>query len=337
MLKGFVISIFSFFVLLSVLSLILDAPLLLAYIKSDSMSPTLNKNDLVFINIFDRNFNEGDIVVFNSNGDWICHRIVREVEGGYITKGDRNIATDQFGGKEIVTRERIVGKILSISGDPINIPLGVEFEKVENTFAKNKLLLFFFLSFAGLLLIGKGERKKRCKKYLRISAKTLFAISSLLILTMFSLANVVAFEKRTISYGTTSAGGLREDWVLPGEVFSRQIEFENRGAYPYYYRISPDSANLKFEGEGFILYPGERRVIEIEIHAPEDTSLHTEKLSVAKYIPLLPIEVIDALSSAHPYLPILAMDFEIALVLLLVYVFGNFENEVIKIKRRWKT
>lgn len=336
MLQKVILPIFSFFVLLSVASLILNAPLLIAYVKSDSMSPELNKNDLVFINIFDRNFEVGDVVVFNSNGEWICHRIVKESAEGYITKGDNNIATDQFAGKEIVTREKIVGKILSFNGDSIKVPLGSGIEVVEGTFTKNKLLMFFLLSFSGLLLIGKGERKKKGRKYLKIKATTLFVVSSLLILTMFSLANVVAFEKRTISYGTTSAGGLREDWVFPGEIFSRQVEFENKGSYPYYYRISPESQNLKLESTGFILYPREKKILEVEVHAPKDTNLHTEKISVEKYIPILPTEIIDAFS-VHPYLPILVMDFELALMLFAIYFLGNFENEVIKIRKRWKT
>ncbi|MEM0202833.1 MAG: signal peptidase I [Archaeoglobaceae archaeon] len=336
MLHKVLLLIFSFFVLLSVFSLILNAPLLIAYIKSDSMSPTLNKNDLVFINIFDRNFELGDVIVFNSNGEWVCHRIVKETAEGYITKGDKNIVTDQFSGKEVVAKEKIVGKILSFNGKPLGIPLGNGVEVLEGTFAKNKLILFFLFSLAGLLLLSRGERKRKGKKYLRIKTTTLFVISALLIVTMFSLANVIAFEKRVISYGTTSAGGLREDWVLPGEVFSRQIEFENKGSYPYYYRVSSESPNLKLENIGFILYPGERRVLEVEVHAPMDTSLHTEKISVAKYIPLLPIELIDAFS-IHPYFPILVMDLEIALILFAVYFFGNFENEVIKIRKRWKT
>lgn len=336
MLQKALLLIFSFFVLLSVFSLILSAPLLIAYIKSESMSPTLNKNDLVFINIFDRNFEVGDIVVFNSNGDWICHRIVKKTAEGYITKGDRNIATDQFSGKETVGDDKIIGKILSFNGDPVNIPLGSGVEILEDLFAKNKLLLFFILALGGLLMLGKGEKKRKGKGYIRIKTKTLFIISSLLLITVFSLANVIAFEKKEINYGTTSAGGLREDWVFPGESFSRQVEFENGGSYPYYYRISTNSLNLKFENSGFILYPGEKKILEVQVFAPEDTSIHTEKIFVAKYIPLLPTELIEALD-LHPYLPILAMDLEISLILLAIYYLGNFEGEIIKIRKRWRT
>ncbi|MEM3139619.1 MAG: signal peptidase I, partial [Archaeoglobaceae archaeon] len=301
MLQKALLLIFSFFVLLSVFSLILNAPLLIAYIKSESMSPTLNKNDLVFINIFDRNFEAGDIVVFNSNGDWICHRIVKETSEGYITKGDRNIATDQFSGKETVVEGKIVGKIFSLNGEPIHFPLGSGVEVLESSLAKNKLLIFFLLSLGGLLLFTKGKDRRKSGKYFRIKATTLFIISSLLIITVFSLANVVGFEKKEINYGTTSAGGLREDWVFPGESFSRQVEFENGGSYPYYYRISTNSLNLKFENSGFILYPGEKKILEVQVFAPEDTSIHTEKIFVAKYIPLLPTELIEALD-LHPYL-----------------------------------
>lgn len=336
MLQKVLLLIFSFFVLLSVFSLILNAPLLIAYIKSDSMSPTLNKNDLVFINIFDRNFEVGDIVVFNSNGDWICHRIVKETTDGYITKGDRNIATDQFSGKETVGDDKIIGKILSLNGDPIRFPLGGSVEILEGSLASNKLLLFFILALGGFLMLSKGEEKRKGKKYFRIKTTTLFIVFSLLLITVFSLANVIAFEKREITYGTTSAGGLREDWVFPGESFSRQIEFENHGSYPYLYFPDSESPNLKFEKEGFILYPGQSKILEVQVFAPEDTNLHTEKLVVTKYIPLLPTEIIEALN-VHPYLPILAMDLEISLILLAIYFLGNFEGEVIKIRKRWRT
>lgn len=336
MLGKLALLIFSFFVLLSVFSLILNAPLLIAYIKSDSMSPTLNKNDLVFINIFDRNFNEGDIIVFNSNGNWICHRVVKDTADGFITKGDANIATDQFSGKQAVLDSEIIGKIVSVDGDPINIPLGSGVETAENVFGKNKVLILFIFALGGILLLSGGEKRRKGKKYLRIRTSTLFIASSLLIIAVFSLANVIAFEKREISYGTTSAGGLREEWVLPGEEFSRQIELENKGSYPYYYVLSSESPNLNIENGDFILYPGESKILEIHVKAPEDTNLHTEKIMVAKYIPLLPLEGIRALSN-FPYLPVLVMDLEIALVLVLIYFFGNFEGEVIKIRKRWRS
>lgn len=336
MLGKLVLLIFSFFVLLSVFSFILNAPLLFAYIKSDSMSPTLDKNDLVFINIFDRDFSEGDIIVFNSNGNWICHRIVKETAEGFITKGDANIATDQFSGKHAVLNSEIIGKIVSINGDPVNFPLGSGVETAESVFAQNKVLLLFMFALGGILLLTGGEKRGKGKKYLRLRTSTLFIASSLLIIAVFSLANVIAFEKREISYGTTSAGGLREEWVLPGEEFSRQIEFENKGSYPYYYILSSESPNLRLETQDFVLYPGEIKIVEAHVTAPGDTNLHTEKIMVARYIPLLPVGCINALSFS-PYLPILVMDLEIAFLLSLIYFFGNFEGEIIKIRKRWRS
>jgi len=333
MLKKVASLIFSFFVLLSLASLIFNAPLLIAYIKSDSMSPTLQKNDLVFINIFDRNFNEGDIVVFKSDGNWICHRIVKETDEGFITKGDANIATDQFSGRPAVRTSDIIGKIVNFDGDPVNIPLGKGIEKMESIFAKNKLLIFAILMAGGIFMFSGGSKRKG-RKYLRIKVSTIFIVSSLLVIVAFSLANVITFEKREISYGTTSAGGLREEWVLPGQEFSRQIKFENRGFYPYYYLISPETANLDLERQGFLLLPGESRVLEVRINAPKDTSLHTEKIAVTKYIPLIPPQIIDA--SPHPYIPVLLMDLEISFFLAIAYFLGNFEGEV-KIRRRWRS
>lgn len=266
MLKKIAFLIFSFFVLLSVLSVILNAPLLMAYIKSDSM-----------------NFNEGDIIVFRYDGNWICHRIVKEKVEGFITKGDANIATDQFSGRPPVKNSDVIGKIVSLDGDPLNIPMGESLEKIEGLFARNKILIFAILTLGGFLMLGSGSKRKG-RKYLRIRTSAIFMASSLLIIVAFSLANVIVLEKREISYGTTSAGGLREEWVLPGQEFSRQIKFENRGFYPYYYSISSESANLDLKKQSFLLFPEESKILEVRIRAPNDTRIQISAATVQKEV-----------------------------------------------------
>jgi membrane-associated HD superfamily phosphohydrolase len=79
---------------------------------------------------------------------------------------------------------------------------------MESIFAKNKLLIFAILMAGGIFMFSGGSKRKG-RKYLRIKVSTIFIVSSLLVIVAFSLANVITFEKREISYGTTSAGGLR--------------------------------------------------------------------------------------------------------------------------------
>jgi len=74
---------------------LLDRPVFVSYAYSGSMTPTISKGDVFFINPLSKNPEVGDIIVFNAGGTWTVHRIVGVVEDGYITKGDNNVATDQ--------------------------------------------------------------------------------------------------------------------------------------------------------------------------------------------------------------------------------------------------
>lgn len=57
---------------------ILDRPILVSYAYSESMTPTINKGDLFFINPpLSRNAEVGDIIVFHRRDGWTVHRFMR--------------------------------------------------------------------------------------------------------------------------------------------------------------------------------------------------------------------------------------------------------------------
>ena len=73
-------------------------------IGSGSMRPTINEGDVIIVRrLNDREIStlqEGDILVFNHNGDMVAHRIVRKVqlnnEYFFYTKGDNNTSEDGY-------------------------------------------------------------------------------------------------------------------------------------------------------------------------------------------------------------------------------------------------
>ena len=75
-------------------------------IGSGSMEPTLKVNDLIIIYEF-REYEVGDIVTFNYNGDKITHRIVSINDNEVITKGDANNTNDKP-----IKKEDIIGKVI---------------------------------------------------------------------------------------------------------------------------------------------------------------------------------------------------------------------------------
>ncbi len=313
---------------------VFNTPLFFSYVTSGSMEPTIEKYDLIFINVFSRNFQVGDIVVFKSGDQWICHRIVGLISGGYITKGDANIATDQFSGKGVVKKEDIVGKVISINNHPVKISgVGRLLESGSDSLMKNKIYSMSLLIFAGIMLLfEKNIRKRRIKNSIRIRVRSLYVIIAIVTITSFTLFSAMSFERINVDYGTTSAGGLRKEWVSPGELFSRNIEIINKGIYPHFYVIYKISSRATLMSEdSFMLRPDESRIINVEIQAPEDTSLYQETLYVAKYLPVLPLSTIAFLSIKHPYLPILVID----AMLGSVYALGYFmipQFEVYRLK-----
>ena len=99
------------------------APVQLSYVYSDSMEPTIGVNDGYLV-IPAGEVTAGDIVTFWSaeKSAYVTHRIVGNSDTGFITQGDNNPSTDQRSGYPAVSRDEIVGKVLTVDGSPLLIP-----------------------------------------------------------------------------------------------------------------------------------------------------------------------------------------------------------------------
>ncbi len=64
-----------------------------AIVVSGSMEPTLEVGDIVYFKQED-SYAINDVVIFNQGNTYVTHRIVEEVENGFITKGDANNVVD---------------------------------------------------------------------------------------------------------------------------------------------------------------------------------------------------------------------------------------------------
>lgn len=98
-----------------ILSILLSIKYRLFIIKSDSMLPILNREDLIVTKKLDE-YKLGDVVTFSEgNNTKITHRIinVQTIEGirSYETKGDSN----EYGDSNNILSEEIEGKVVFIS------------------------------------------------------------------------------------------------------------------------------------------------------------------------------------------------------------------------------
>ncbi len=75
-------------------------------VVSGSMSPEINKGDMIIINTKDKNYQEKDIITYYDNkGNLITHRIVNINDLEIVTKGDSNNTED-----EPIHKNEVIGK-----------------------------------------------------------------------------------------------------------------------------------------------------------------------------------------------------------------------------------
>ncbi|MBQ7140905.1 MAG: signal peptidase I [Bacilli bacterium] len=103
--------IFRIIYILLIIYLLIFIPSLWGYkplvVISGSMEPTLKVGGILYYEKIDIDeFNEGDILVYQTKDHIISHRIVDIIEDDFITKGDKNNSVDN----NLVNINQILGK-----------------------------------------------------------------------------------------------------------------------------------------------------------------------------------------------------------------------------------
>ena len=116
-------------VLVSLLvGVVLDQPVLLSYVETGSMAPTMDPGD-GFIAVpaaLSGGIDSGDVIVFDAQeiegGGLTTHRVVGSTEQGYITQGDANQFADQDGDEPPVQDAQIVATAVMVGDEVVVIP-----------------------------------------------------------------------------------------------------------------------------------------------------------------------------------------------------------------------
>lgn len=123
-------------------------------VQSGSMEPVLKTGSIIFLGKSDT-IVPGDIVTFQKWDTAVTHRVIREENGNYITKGDANIREDNG----TVSKSQMKGKVIKLPGGRYCIPyIGY----LQAAVAEWKWVML------GLLLIHRIiKRKKEVKVYVQ--------------------------------------------------------------------------------------------------------------------------------------------------------------------------
>jgi signal peptidase len=319
-----------------VLGQFLGQPILLSYVETDSMSPTMEPDD-GFVAIprqLAGSIEEGDVVVFDAeelhDGGLVTHRVVGRTEAGYVTKGDGNPFADQQGKEPPVTKSQIVAVGLQIGGHLVVVPeVGKLGTAVDGWVTRGKVWLYQTFGVyapsgpSGMLvlisvLLGlvyaydalKGRRSDSSRPDSRNGSRnsgtdTRFAVAVLTVLLLTSATVTMV-----------APSGQREVPAAPTETETGNYSVKNGGVIPIVAFVGSDT-NVSVE-------PAELHVDQFEsrnasVTVPPARGGQKRTITEHRYLAILPPSSIRSLYHFHPWAPIVAID---ALIGIPFYLIG---------------
>lgn len=304
-----------------------------SYASSGSMEPTIGVLDGFLVNPWPGELGPGDIVVFHSvlqDGPAV-HRIVAAEGDGWLTQGDANPGLDQTMGEPLLTRDRILGKVITRNGEPIVL------EQLGSTFLEARIRVTLAAEAAGgprqlavfaFLLVGllsaipafSGKRKRALPPRLslrqRVALRRLFprgilgrhVAFALLVLVLASLlvaysqarfevaTNIIVLQDASAGDGTRAAG--------PGVELPRDIDVAALGFLPTIAIVDPEEGGrVRVGNAGTFLGPGEEAKVEVWQRAGDVVGLQQDAVPVWRYPAILPTGAMVALHEAAPGSP----------------------------------
>lgn len=340
------------FVAAMVLGQLLGQPILLGYVTSGSMSPTLEEGDgfIAIPPILAGEFGPGDVVTFDAReiegGGLTTHRIVDETQEGYITQGDANPFTDQDGDEPPVTENRIEAVAMTFDGEVIRIPaLGSIVLAVQDVFL---WVIGFLTAIPGvrrlinagvgtmMVLVGvalvalsflTGWFKEGRRQTDRSRNREGFVRFSVILLVLLTLILVPLTAGMVVPSGTQdttiiSTQSPTEDPAVIGVGESNEVQYEasNSGFVPRVVMLEPASEGVTISKQRLLVFPGETEGTNVSLHAPQETGSFIRSISERHYAMVLPVSVIAALHDVHPWLAIGSINAFIAGLVTLVVI-----------------
>lgn len=328
-------------VLALVVGQVLGQPMLLSFVTTDSMEPTIEPGE-GFVAVppeLAGGVEQGDVVVFEAEeiegGGLTTHRVVGETEEGYVTQGDANPFTDQDGGEPHVADPEIRAVAWQPGGSVVTIPLlgsaamwiqsaiGSLQTELAQLFGTRALLgtqglayLLFGASVILYLIAGRFESDRRRERSrdrdTGTSAHKLMALLTLVVIAGVTAAMVVPAGAEEFGIVSAEFDSDSPDVIEQGtsETFNHSVQ--NTGIVstvvilePAGERVDTDPTRLEVDS----------RSVEnttVTISAPEETGHYRAFVQQYRYLGLLPTPVIEGLYEIHPWVPLVAINAVVA-------------------------
>lgn len=337
------------FLLSLVLGQLLGAPVLVTYVESGSMAPTIDEGDgfIAIPSAISGDTSEGDVIVFDAehlhDGGIVTHRVVGQDESGYLTRGDANPAIDQEGREPAVQEPQIMAEALTVGDAVVVIPhlgTGVAFISEQFTTAQqtiagllgtDRLLgtqglayLVLGLSVAGYLL-GMRDTGGRIPTGRQTTRDTglnvrvaVIALIALLLLTM-TLTMVYPSGPYQVDVTSTSVNSSHPEIMERGETEQDAYRVPNAGLVPIVTYLEGDPPAVTVEDETIRVPSRSVANTSVAITAPDEPGQYRFFIDERRYLAILPGPILDWLYDRHPWAPLVAIN---AVVGIPMYVLG---------------
>jgi signal peptidase len=321
----------------------LGYPLLLGFVETGSMQPTLEPND-GFVAIptpLAGPIEEGDVVTFRAEeirgGGLTTHRVVGETDGGYVTRGDANPFTDQQAGEPPVRRSEIVAVALQVGGEVVVLPnLGGVVAATRSVFAlvgdalgldggPTQLATVLFAALSGAFLLdellaeSEDERPEHrsTSRDAGYDADRLLVAGVALVLVVATLSMTLPSGVETVTYDSVEPERASGGGIPAGGERAVPLKFSNGGYVPtVVFLDAPDGAPLS--SDLVVLGPRERASVNLTVAAPSDPGRYEQRVVQHRYVGVFPVPVLRALHAVHPWLAVTAVDAFVGTVLVVV-------------------
>ncbi|WP_276270684.1 signal peptidase I [Haloarcula litorea] len=326
------------FVIAMVVGQALGQPVLLGFVTTGSMQPTLDPGDgfVAIPTAVAGPVEEGDVVTFRAEeiqgGGLTTHRIVGETERGYVTKGDNNPFTDQDGDEPPVTEAQIVavawqpgGQVLAIPGVGLFVTgtqdaLSEVQRRLAATLGTRSLLgpqgLGYLLGAVSILayavdVLRNGGRERESRDRDRdtgTSVRLLVGIFAAAVVLSATATMVVpaGTEEFGVVSAESDAPGIRV--IEQGTTESTRYLLGNGGYVPVVTYFEPATEGVSITPRETVV-PGQSTVnATLTITAPPETGYYRYFVAEHRYLHVLPQSTIRGLYRVHPWLPVVAID-----------------------------
>ena len=300
---------------------------ILSYVYSNSMEPLIKVND-AFIVWPKSNYQLGDIIMYRPvvlEALYITHRILAIGDTGFITKGDNAPYRDQESGEPEVKLDSVIGKVVTVHGQPLVIPgLGRVSKVVQSKIGRNTRYLSALFIALGLIIaiVGGRSTTRRRKPRRRLRLHHIYRLIVIIIVLSGVISIFLGSRVTQIKYLVSEYPGTLGDEVevnRPGHLI---MELSNNGLVPVW-TIMKGIAPLSVSKEPEYLLPLSKKRVVIDVLPQRQTGIYQGYVQIYNYPILFPKAWLTYLHRLHPALAIAATGLALGLWITLLFKILN--------------